>query len=102
MTAYRRSPRHLALALEQIRDDLEPESLLAEVQRVWRDTVGPAIAVEAEPTAERAGVVTVSCAASVWAHELDLLSPTIVERLNRALRTGRVSRLRCVTLPPRR
>ena len=102
MTAYRRSPRHLALALDRIRDDLEPESLLAEVQRVWRDTVGPAIAVEAEPTAERAGVVTVSCAASVWAHELDLLSPTIVERLNRALRTGRVSRLRCVTLPPRR
>jgi predicted nucleic acid-binding Zn ribbon protein len=101
MTAYRRSPRPLALALDQIRDDLEPQSLLAEVQRVWRDAVGPAIALEAEPTAERGGVVTVSCAASVWAQELDLMSPAIIERLNRTLRVGRVSRLRCVTLPAR-
>jgi predicted nucleic acid-binding Zn ribbon protein len=99
MTAHRRSPRHLGLALDQIRDDLEPDSLLAEVQRVWREAVGPAIALEAEPTGERGGVVTVSCSASVWAQELDLMSPAILERLNRALRTGRVSRLRCVTLP---
>ena len=101
MTKYRRSPRHLALPLDQIRDDLEPQSLLAEVQRAWRDTVGPAIALEAAPTGERGGVVTISCSASVWAQELDLMSPAIVERLNRALRTGRVSRLRCVTLPSR-
>ncbi len=101
MTTYRRSPRHLALALDQIRDDLEPESLLAEVQRVWRDAVGAAIALEAEPTGERGGVVTVSCSASVWAQELDLMAPAILERLNRSLRTGRISRLRCVTLPSR-
>jgi predicted nucleic acid-binding Zn ribbon protein len=99
MTAHRRSPRHLGLALDRIRDDLEPDSLLAEVQRVWREVVGPAIALEAEPTDERGGLVTVSCSASVWAQELDLMSPAILERLNRALRTGRVSRLRCVTLP---
>jgi predicted nucleic acid-binding Zn ribbon protein len=101
MTAYRRSPRHTALALARIRDDLEPETVLAEVQRVWRDAVGPAIALEATPTGERSGVVTISCSASVWAQELDLMSPAIVERLNRALHTGRVSRLRCVTLPSR-
>jgi predicted nucleic acid-binding Zn ribbon protein len=101
MTSYRRSPRHLALALDQIRDDLEPQSLLAEVQRVWREAVGAAIAVEAEPTAERGGVLTVSCSASVWAQELDLMSPAILERLNQSLRTGRVSRLRCVTVPAR-
>jgi predicted nucleic acid-binding Zn ribbon protein len=101
MTLYRRSPRHLALALDQIRDDLEPQSLLAEVQRVWREAVGAAIAVEAEPTAERGGVLTVSCSASVWAQELDLMSPAILERLNQSLRTGQVSRLRCVTVPAR-
>jgi predicted nucleic acid-binding Zn ribbon protein len=101
MTAYRRSPRPLALALDHIRDDLEPESLLADVQRVWRDAVGAAIALEAAPTGERGGVVTISCSASVWAQELDLMSPAIVERLNLGLRTGRVSRLRCVTLPSR-
>jgi predicted nucleic acid-binding Zn ribbon protein len=101
MTPYRRSPRPLALALDEIRDELEPDSLLADVQRVWREAVGPAIAEEAQPTAERAGVLTVSCAASVWAQELDLMAPTILPRLNELLRSGQVVRLRCVTLPPR-
>jgi predicted nucleic acid-binding Zn ribbon protein len=101
MTSYRRSPRPLGLALDHICDELEPASLLAEVQRVWHGTVGVTIAGEAEPTAERGGVVTVSCSASVWAQELDLMAPAILERLNDHLRTGRVSRLRCVALPPR-
>ena len=99
MTPYRSSPRRLTIALDQIRDELEPESLLGEVQRVWRSAVGPAIAQEAQPTAERAGVLTVSCSASVWAQELDLMAPDILERLNRSLRSGQVSRLRCVSLP---
>jgi predicted nucleic acid-binding Zn ribbon protein len=89
----------MALTLDHIRDELEPQSLLGEVQRAWRDAVGAAIALEAEPTAERGGVVTVSCSASVWAQELDLMAPAILERLNQRLRGGRVSRLRCVTLP---
>ena len=101
MTVYRRSPRPLGLALDQVRGRLEPDSLLAEVQRVWPDAVGGVIAQEAQPTGERGGVVTVSCSASVWAQELDLMGPVIVEKLNRVLRTGRVSRLRCVTLPSR-
>jgi predicted nucleic acid-binding Zn ribbon protein len=101
MTSYRRSPRPLGLALDPIRDQLEPESLLADVQRVWRAAVGVAIAGEAQPTSERGGVVTVSCSASVWAQELDLMAPTILERLNGRLRSGRVSRLRCVATPPR-
>jgi predicted nucleic acid-binding Zn ribbon protein len=101
VTPYRRSPRPLALALDGIRDELEPDSVLADVQRVWRDAVGLAIAQEAQPTGERAGVVTVSCSASVWAQELDLMAPAILPRLNQLLRSGRVTRLRCVTLPSR-
>ncbi|HTX45918.1 MAG TPA: DUF721 domain-containing protein [Solirubrobacteraceae bacterium] len=101
MTTYRRSPRPLALALDHVRDELEPDSLLAEVQRAWPGAVGAAIAGEASPSAERGGVVTVSCSASVWAQELDLMAPAILERLNSLLRTGRVSRLRCVALPLR-
>jgi predicted nucleic acid-binding Zn ribbon protein len=101
MTTYRRAPRPLSLALDHIRDELEPDSLLAEVQRAWPGAVGLAIAGEASPTAERGGVVTVSCSASVWAQELDLMAPAIIERLNSLLRTGRVSRLRCVALPVR-
>jgi predicted nucleic acid-binding Zn ribbon protein len=101
MTPYRRSPRRLAMAVESVRAEWEPDSLLAEVQRVWPAAVGPAIAGEAQPSAERGGVVTVSCTGSVWAQELDLMAPDILEGLNRRLRSGRVSRLRCVTLPIR-
>jgi predicted nucleic acid-binding Zn ribbon protein len=101
VTPYRRSPRHMALALDQIRDELAPESLLADVQGAWRAAVGPTIAQEAQPTAERGGVVTVSCSASVWAQELDLMAPAILKRLNGLLGSGQVSRLRCVALPSR-
>jgi predicted nucleic acid-binding Zn ribbon protein len=94
---YRRAPRPLNAALESLADDLAPQTLLGDVQRAWRAVVGGPIAEQAEPTAERAGVVTVSCAASVWAQELDLMAPQIIERLNAALPTGGVSRLRCIT-----
>jgi predicted nucleic acid-binding Zn ribbon protein len=87
------------VAFERVRDDLAPDTLLAEVQQAWREAVGAAIALEAQPTRERGGVVTVSCSASVWAQELDLMAPAILERLNQRLRSGRVSRLRCVALP---
>jgi predicted nucleic acid-binding Zn ribbon protein len=96
---WRRSPRSIDLALDVLREHWAPETLLAEIQRVWGDAVGPAIAAEAKPTAERAGVLTVSCSASVWAQELDLMAPTILERLNPILRSGRIGRLRCVALP---
>jgi predicted nucleic acid-binding Zn ribbon protein len=102
MTPYRRAPRRATLALDEIRAELEPATLLAEVQRVWREAVGAAIALEAQPSAERRGVVTVSCSASVWAQELDLMAPAILERLNELLDQGggsQLTRLRCVTLP---
>jgi predicted nucleic acid-binding Zn ribbon protein len=56
------------------------------------------IAAEAVPTAERAGVVTISCSAAVWAQELDLMAPTIIGRLNGRLAGSRVDRLRCVAV----
>ncbi|MBV9194744.1 MAG: DUF721 domain-containing protein [Solirubrobacterales bacterium] len=101
MTRYRHAPRSLVPALARIQEELAPATLLAEAQRVWRDTVGPDIAGEAFPTAERAGVLTVSCSASVWAQELDLMAPVLLERLNRRLAGGKLSRLRCVTARPR-
>ncbi len=101
MPRSRRSPRRLALALERSHPDWAPESLLAELQSAWPRAVGDVIAAEATPTAERAGVVTVSCTASVWAQELDLMGPTIVERLNELLRRGTVTRIRCVSTPRR-
>jgi predicted nucleic acid-binding Zn ribbon protein len=102
MSGWRRSPRPLGQAVERVRDELAPQTLLAEAQQAWRQAVGEGIAAQAEPTAERGGVLTISCSGSVWAQELDLMAPTIIERLNRELRSGRVTRLRCVTLPPPR
>jgi predicted nucleic acid-binding Zn ribbon protein len=68
---------------------------------MWPEAVGPTIAGEASPTAERGGVLTISCSASVWAQELDLMAPVLLERLNRLLGGERLSRLRCVTVPLR-
>jgi predicted nucleic acid-binding Zn ribbon protein len=101
VSPYRRAPRPVALALDRIQNDLAPQTLLAETQRAWSKAVGATIEAEAQPVAERAGVLTISCSASVWAQELDLLAPTILEQLNTLLSTGQITRLRCVSVPPR-
>jgi predicted nucleic acid-binding Zn ribbon protein len=98
VTLYRRSPRSLETALNALSADLAPPTLLADIQRVWAATVGAGIAAQAQPTSERGGVVTVSCAASVWAQELDLMAPQIIVRLNSALGTEAVAKLRCVAV----
>jgi predicted nucleic acid-binding Zn ribbon protein len=92
---HRRSPRPILTALDPLRDEWAPDTLLAEIQRNWADVVGPAIAAEATPQHERAGVLTVACSASVWAQELDLMGPTILARLNGQLHRGQITRLRC-------
>jgi predicted nucleic acid-binding Zn ribbon protein len=99
MTRSRRAPRPLTFAVELLRDELAPETLLAHAQLAWREVVGDAIAAQATPTSERGGVLTISCAASVWAHELDLMAPDILERLNGRLGTSQLTRLRCVSTP---
>jgi predicted nucleic acid-binding Zn ribbon protein len=43
----------------------------------------------------------VACDAAVWAHELDLMGPELVERLNAALGAPRVRALRCQAAPAR-
>jgi len=92
----RAAPRPLALALEDLRDRLAPATPLAAVQRAWADAAGPVVAREATPVSERAGVVTVACRSAVWAQELDLLAPTILEGLNARLDGVEVRSLRCV------
>jgi predicted nucleic acid-binding Zn ribbon protein len=101
VSPYRRAPRSLALPLDRIQDELAPQTLLAQAQRVWSKAVGATIEAEAQPVAERAGVLTISCSASVWAQELDLMAPTILEHLNTLLSAGQITRLRCVSVPPR-
>ena len=49
MTHYRRSPRSMQAALTVLADDLAPQTLLGDVQRVWSEVVGPSIAAESFP-----------------------------------------------------
>jgi predicted nucleic acid-binding Zn ribbon protein len=95
----RRAPRPLASALAPLQEALAPATLLAAVQRAWPVVAGEAIAREAAPVAERGGVVTIACSASVWAQELDLMGPLLVGKLNAAVAPNEVRRLRCVTGP---
>jgi predicted nucleic acid-binding Zn ribbon protein len=93
----RYAPRSLATALEQFTGALAPASRLARVQEVWEGTVGPAIASCSRPTAEHDGVLTVTCEASVWAQELDLMASELIPRINAALGAGDIVALRCRT-----
>jgi predicted nucleic acid-binding Zn ribbon protein len=97
----RRDPRPLSGAIAALADRLAPVTTLAAVQRVWAQAVGELVAAHADPTGERDGVLVVTCASSVWAQELDLMAPQLVERLNRALGEPRIRTLRCQATPAR-
>jgi predicted nucleic acid-binding Zn ribbon protein len=95
----RREPRALSHAIAALADRLAPQTTLAEIQRVWPDAVGEVIAAQAEPTSERDGVLTVTCASAVWANELDLMGPELTQRINAALGADTVRALRCSSAP---
>jgi hypothetical protein len=86
-------PRPFAPALQGVADAVMPSTVLAEVQRVWPDAVGPAFA-RAVPHSERGGEVVVRCGSGVLASELDLLGPHVVDALNRALGRRAITRVR--------
>jgi predicted nucleic acid-binding Zn ribbon protein len=81
----RRSPRPLADALGELGARLEPASTLGAVERLWEGVVGEAIARGAHPVSERDGVLQVACEDAVWAAELELMGPSLVDALNAAL-----------------
>lgn len=93
----RRSAVPLAVAVEALAGRVAPPTLLADVQRAWPRVAGAAMAAQAEPVAEREGRITLVCSSSVWAHELELLGPGLVDGLNEALGARRVTGLRCRT-----
>jgi len=91
------APRPLSTALQALTRTLAPATTLAHVQEIWENAAGAAIAAAARPTAERNGVLTVTCAAAVWAQELDLRSDDLILRLNDALGEQTIRELRCRT-----
>jgi predicted nucleic acid-binding Zn ribbon protein len=55
------------------------------LQAAWAEAVGERIATVAAPVSEHGGEVTVDCADSVWAQELDLMQGQLLERLGERL-----------------
>jgi predicted nucleic acid-binding Zn ribbon protein len=91
------APRSLSVALDGLTATLAPATTLPRVQEVWEPTTGAAIASAARPTAERDGVLTVTCAAAVWAQELHMMAGDLVPALNAALGAEAIRELRCRT-----
>jgi predicted nucleic acid-binding Zn ribbon protein len=92
----RLAPRALSTALEGVVRDVAPATLLARVQAVWTEVAGERLAVAAAPVSERDGVLTLTCQSGTWAHELDLLAPELLRRLEGALGGPLVTKLRFV------
>lgn len=92
MSARRRGdqgpPRSLASALEAVRSEVAPQTLLAAVQEAWPDVAGDLASAQGDPVAERGGVVTIACRSGTWAQELDLMSPVLLAKLGEALGEG--------------
>ena len=93
----RPAPRSLASAMGELTATLAPATTLARVHTIWARAAGEAIAAAARPTAERDGVLTVTCEAAVWAQELDLMGEELLARLNSALGEDVLRELRCRT-----
>jgi predicted nucleic acid-binding Zn ribbon protein len=93
----RPAPRPLSFALGELTATLVPATTLARVQQAWEQTVGEVIAQAGLPTAERGGVLTITCADAVWAAELDLMGSRLVDSLNQSLGEQLIHRLRCRT-----
>lgn len=91
------APRPLSFALEGLTAALAPATTLARVQQVWEQVLGARIAGAGTPISERDGVLTVVCADSVWAAELELMGPELVARLNDVVGAETISKLRCRT-----
>ncbi len=99
---HRAAPRRAGrTAIAELVRGLQPASLLADVQRVWPEAVGAALAARATPTAARDGVVSITCESAGWAHELTLMSRELVGRLDARLGPGVVRELRCSAAPAR-
>jgi predicted nucleic acid-binding Zn ribbon protein len=93
----RHAPRALSIAIARVTEGLAPATTLARVQACWVNAVGEMVSTEARPVSERDGVVIVACRSSVWAQELELLGPDLLEKVSAALGDRSVVQLRFKT-----
>ena len=76
----RRSPRPASAGLRAALSRSAPQTTLAAAQACWTEALGTRLAEACEPVSE-GGTLTVSCADSVWAQELEMMQGQLLERL---------------------
>jgi predicted nucleic acid-binding Zn ribbon protein len=86
----------LSEAIGRLVEEIAPQTPEARIESVWVSVVGPAMAKATRPAGLRGGVLTVRCDASVYAQELQLLSPRVIEALDSKLGDSGISSLRCI------
>jgi predicted nucleic acid-binding Zn ribbon protein len=92
----RRDLSPLSDALAEITAGMQPATGIARVQTAWPEAVGPTVAKWAEPVSERGGVVTFACTDSMVAHELEMMKPELLKKLEKALQNGAPTELKFV------
>jgi predicted nucleic acid-binding Zn ribbon protein len=85
------------MALASVTAGLEPASDLGAVQAAWAQVVGAAIAAHATPVSARGGVLEVACDEAVWAAELELMGPDLVDSLEQSMGRRAITSMRCRT-----
>ncbi len=95
----RLAPRSVAKAIRLARDRAAPQTGLAATQALWAEVVGPAVAAAAEPVSERGGTLVVRCESAVWAQELEMMGPQLLERLRERLGEAAPRSLKFETTP---
>lgn len=65
----------------------------AQIAHAWSEIVGEEIAAKTRPGELNRGVLKITCANSVWANELSLMSAKIVEEINKVVGKQTVKRL---------
>lgn len=76
-----RAPESIETVIDRAGEDRFARNRPVVGERIWRDAVGLRIAERARPLSLERGVLTLRVTTSVWANELSLLAPTILERL---------------------
>jgi len=71
----------IGAALDRALDPVAPKTTLAELQRAWPAVVGPGIEAVTTVSEEREGTVTIECESTVWANELEMMGPQLLEKL---------------------
>lgn len=65
--------------------------LMAKLLSVWDGTVGAGIAKHALPESVKGGILTVIVDSPVWMHQLSMMAPGLIEKINSVMGDGTVA-----------